>query len=441
LRSRTLLGLLLLVAAGACFAGIVIVRQGPPSGGDTAPLTAVTSALADGHLHAAAANDGLPNPPGYALLTAPAVAAFPTLVGAPAWCAQPGRVSGLRAQSQYAHDPTFGTDVSECGSPRRLANGDLAPSLPPWYRGQGLLGVLAWLVMAAGGLVLLRAGGAATPARMAALVALLAFLPAASSAIVQLFHPQDMVSLGLALLAMAQVLRRRFVVAGLLFGAAVLTKQYAVLLFLPALVVAPDARARVRLAGATFVVFVAGIAPFFLSAPRSTIENLSGFSAGGAVTGATVLSLAGWSTTVVSAVARDVPVLFATGVCLWAYTRRGTWLQRPAALLALGLACVGSRLVFESVIFPYYLLAASVVFFMLDLVAERSPHRSLAWCAGSAFFVAVHPGNQAVNAIGTLTFAVLAVAAGILEVIRLSSAGAEVEEPTVALAPGGLSHL
>jgi len=283
-----------------------------------------------------------------------------------------------------------------------------------------VLGVLSWLVLAVGGLVLLRAAGADTPARIAALLALLAFLPAATSAIVQLFHPQDMVSLGLALLALAQVLRRRWVVAGLLFGAAVVTKQYAVLFLLPALVVAPDARARAKVAVAALVLFVATLAPFFATAPRATLENLSGFSAGGAVSGATLLALAGWSTTVVSAIARDTPVLFGAGVCVWAYHRRGPWLRRPEGLLALGLACVGSRLVFESVIFPYYLLATSVVFFMLDLVAKRSPHRSLAWCAGAAFFVAVHPGNQAVNAIGTVCFAALAVAAGILEVLQLS---------------------
>jgi hypothetical protein len=113
-------------------------------------------------------------------------------------------------------------------------------------------------------------------------------------------------------------------------------------------------------------------------------------------------------------------VLFAGGICVWAYLRRGPWLRRPEALLALSLACVGSRLVFESVIFPYYLLATSVVFFVLDLVAKRSPHRSLAWCAGAAFFVAVHPGNQTVNAVGSLFFAVLAVAAGLVEALQLS---------------------
>ena len=81
-------------------------------------------------------------------------------------------------------------------------------------------------------------------------------------------------------------------------------------------------------------------------------------------------------------------------------------------VVALALVCAGSRLVFESVVFPYYLLAASVLIFVLDLVARRSPHRSLAWCAVAAFFVAFRPGNQAVDAVGTLLLAAAAVAAG-----------------------------
>src|ERR1700722_6123424 len=53
LRPR-LTGLALLVIAASCFAAIVIIRQGPPPGGDTVPLTTVTSDLASGHLQAAA---------------------------------------------------------------------------------------------------------------------------------------------------------------------------------------------------------------------------------------------------------------------------------------------------------------------------------------------------------------------------------------------------
>jgi hypothetical protein len=265
------------------------------------------------------------------------------------------------------------------------------------------------------------------------LLAFLAFLPAASSAIVQLFHPQDIVSLGLALGGMAAVIRRRFVLAGVLFGVALVTKQFAILLLLPALVVARDTPARVRLAATSAVVVVAAMLPFLIAAPASTLDNVSGFSAGGAVSGPTMLTLLGVTGHVASAVARDAPVVFALVLCAWAAARRGPWISRPETLIALGLACTGSRLVFESVVFPYYLLAPSVLYFLLDLVARRSPHLSLAWCAGAAFFVAVHPGTEAVNAVGTLLFAVLAVAAGLVEVIHLRDARTDEPTPSTVL--------
>ncbi len=165
-------------------------------------------------------------------------------------------------------------------------------------------------------------------------------------------------------------------------------------------------------------VFAAGIVPFLVSEPRATLENLSGFSAGGAAAGQTVLTLAGVTGTVASAVARDAPVLFAVVACLWVARRREGHPERPVGLVALALVCAGSRLVFESVVFPYYLLAASVLIFVLDLVARRSPHRSLAWCAAAAFFVAFRPGNHAVDAFGTLLLAAAAVAAGAWDLVH-----------------------
>ena len=107
--------------------------------------------------------------------------------------------------------------------------------------------------------------------------------------------------------------------------------------------------------------------------------------------------------------------------------------------MALGLACVGGRLVFESVVFPYYLLATSVLFFLLDLVARRTPHRSLAWSAAAAFFVAISPGNRAVDAMGTLILAVLAVAAGLTEVARLSGSHAAKAPPVEVTSDSGVS--
>ena len=419
---RRVICLLLLAAATACFVGIVTVRQGPPSGGDTVPLTSVTSELSTGQLGAAASDDSLPNPPGYALLTAPLVAAFRSLVGSPTWCTTPTRADALRLESAYRLDPTFATDVDECGSHARLADGAVGPPLPPWYRAQGVLGLFTWLVLAVAALALLRATGADTLGRQAGLLAFLAFLPAASSAIVQLYHPQDILSLGLAVGGLAQTLRRRWVLAGVLFGLAFITKQFAILVLLPALAAAPDLRARVRLVAPSVAVFGAAILPFMVTAPRATLDNLSGFSAGGAAAGSTVLTLLGVTGNVASAVARDAPVAFAAAASIWAAHRLGRWLGRPEALVALALACVGSRLVFESVIFPYYLLATSVFFFMLDLVARRSPYRSLAWSAGAAFFVALHPANDAVDAFVTLALAVVSVGAGFADSVRIQTA-------------------
>jgi hypothetical protein len=422
---HTALRWLLVVVAALAYVGIIVIRQGPPSGGDTVPLTAVTSSIATGHLTAAASNTSLPNPPGYALLISPLVAAFPSLVGASQWCTTATRASALHHESAFRLDPTFAADVDKCGVPDRRAGGTIGTPLLPWYHSQGVLGIAAWLVLVFGALALLGAGGFDTLGRRAGLLAFLAFLPSATSAIVQLYHPQDLVSLGLALAGLAQSLRRRWVLAGALLGAAVVTKQFAVLLLLPALAGAPGNRARLRLALPALVVFGAGLLPFLLADAHATLDNLSGFSAGGAVAGSTVLSLSGATGDVASAIARDAPVLFAAAACLWAVRRYGSLLARPDMLVALTLACVGSRLVFESAIFPYYLLAASIVFFLLDLVARRPPHISLTWCAAAAFFVAVRPANDAVAAFGTLALAAAAVAAGFLALARGARAAAD----------------
>ncbi len=413
--TRRLATVALLAAAACCYVGVVAVRHGPAGGRDTAPLTAVTTALADGDLRVAASIDALPNPPGYPLLAAPFVAAFRSAVGAPTWCTPTSRFGAAGPVRDRVVAKAEATGVAVCGVP--AATG--VPQLPPWWRSQGVLGVASWLVMALGALALLRAGGADSLARQAGLFAFLAFLPAAGGAIVQLYHPQDVVSLGLALAGLAQAVRGRWVWAGVLFGAAVLSKQFALLLLLPALVMAPGTRARLALGGTAAALCAVVLAPFALAAPRATWLNLSGFSGGGATEGQTVLSLAGVHGAAASAVARDAPVLFALAVCVWAARRHLLWHRFPSAVVALALVCTGSRLVFESVVFPYYLLSASVLVLLVDLVARRFPDRSLVWCAAAAFFVAVHPGNRFVAAFGTLLLAASVVALGFVELRRV----------------------
>ena len=140
MKGRTLLGLALLVGAAACDLGVIVVRQGPPPGGDTTPLTAVTSALGAGQLQAAASNDSLPNPPGYPLLASPLVAAFPSLFGSDAWCLTTGRATSLHRAPMYSDDPNFAADVNECGQRVHLLTGGTT-QLP---RGTGPKESSAW---------------------------------------------------------------------------------------------------------------------------------------------------------------------------------------------------------------------------------------------------------------------------------------------------------
>ena len=127
-----------------------------------------------------------------------------------------------------------------------------------WYRSQALLGHLG--VDGSGGRAAspccvrpVSATGFAPPLTVMAL----ALLPAASATLVQTFHPQDLVCVGLLCMAMGQALRRRWVLTGVLFAAALTCKQFAVLALIPVLAVAPSWRDRLRVLVPAGVVFAA----------------------------------------------------------------------------------------------------------------------------------------------------------------------------------------
>lgn len=402
-----------IVLAFGCFVGVVALRQGPPSSGDTLPLTAVTTDLAHGDLHSAASVNTLPDPPGYPLLAALFVASLGSVVGSPRWCTTEGRAAALTKTLPASERETLGNAIAECGFRVREPDGRTGAPLPPWYRSQGLLGVAAWLVLAAGSLSLLRASRLSSRLRETALLGFLIVLPAASSAIVQLYHPEDMACLGLSLGALSAALRSKWVLAGGLFGFALLTKQFAVLVMLPVLLcVVPRGRRMAGFLGGTVVCLVLGIAPFLLESPTATLENLSGIGHAGAVVGTTVVSLLGVRGTALSIIARGAPVALAAVVCIW-IRRVEPDLRDPARVVGLVLVCLSGRLVFESVVFPYYLLAASAVIFCSDLIAHHLPYRSLTWCAAAGLFEALSPPNRIVNGIGTFVLAIAAICVGV----------------------------
>jgi len=349
------------LAALGAFVGIVAVRGGP-SVGDAYGVTKPATALADGDLTAAANAAVLPQPPGYALLSAPFVVVFRPLIGADEWC--DGRVP-----------PVTRVFLPWC-APAQLATHH-------WYRSQAVLGILAWVVLALGCVRLLRAAGAGGGLAELLLVVVLAAVPAASDGIVETFHPQDLVCVGLAGAGLAEALRRRWVATGVLFGVAFLCKQFALLPLVAVLAAAPGWRQRARVLLPAAAVVGCGLLPFFVVDPGRTWNTLSAVNSGGVVklTTGTVVGMTGLSENAKLLIARDGPVVLALVMALWARWRARDDLLAPVPLIGLATACLAGRLVAEVWFASYYLLAVSAGLLVLDLAARRPPVWSFLWIA------------------------------------------------------------
>jgi hypothetical protein len=303
------------VAALGVFVGIVTVRGGP-SVGDAYAVTKPAAALADGNLSEAAQDSVLPQPPGYALLTAPFVLVFRPLIGSPTWC--DGRV------------PAATRMLLPFCAPDQLAT-------HRWYRSQGVLGILAWIVLALGCVWLLRVAGAGAGPAELILIVVLAGMPAASAGVVETFHPQDLVCVGLVCMGLGAALRRRWVATGLLFGMAFLCKQFALLPLLAVVVAVPGWRARLGVLVPVAAVVACGVIPFAVVDPSGTWNSLSAVNAGGVgmVTSGTVLGLTSLTESTKLLIARDGPVLLALAMALWARRRAGAGLLSAAPLIGL----------------------------------------------------------------------------------------------------------
>ena len=217
----------------------------------------------------------------------------------------------------------------------------------------------------------------------------LAAIPAASDGIVETFHPQDLASVGLASVALAAALRRRWVATGVLFGVAFLCKQFALLPLVAVLAAAPGWRERARVAVPALAVLACAVIPFAVADPTATWNTLSAVNPGGVVklTTGTVVGMTTLSESTKLVIARDGPVVLALAMALWARWRLRGRLLSPVPLIGLATACLAGRLVCEVWFASYYLLAASVGLLVLDLASRRLPVPSFLFIAGTGVLV------------------------------------------------------
>ena len=158
----------------------------------------------------------------------------------------------------------------------------------------------------------------------AVLVVALAVLPASSDAIAQTFHPQDLMSVGFTCAGLSQALRRRWVWVGVLFAAAFLCKQFALLPLFAVLAAAPGWRSRARTVIPLAGIVALGVVPFYLAAPVDTVRAMTAVYVEGVtlVKTPTVVGVLDINEKVKLEIARDAPLLAALGLVLWAWWRR-----------------------------------------------------------------------------------------------------------------------
>jgi hypothetical protein len=406
----------LVVHAGACaiFVIVIFVRGGPnPAETDAHAITFPTTAISHGDLGGAERQTLVPDPPGYPLLMSPLVLAFRPWIGSPRWCDDKPIPAILRAPGAAF----FRSILMPCATQHSTDHGK---PLPIWYRSQAVLALLGWIVLAVGAVMLLRSSGAGRGPAEAALLLALAVLPPASDAIAQTFHPQDLMSVGLACAGISQALRRRWVLVGALFGVAFLCKQFAILPLLAVLAAAPTWRARARAVLPAAAVVGAAVLPFYLAAPVDTVHALTAVYVAGVkyVRTPTVVGVLHIGEKLKLEIARDAPIVAAAALVVWARWRARRRLLAPAPLVGLALACLATRLVFEVGILNYYFLAVGVAFLLLDFVCRRPPVWSAAWIVATRYalpWIVTH-ASSGLTAAAYLVMALIPLAFGLAQI-------------------------
>ncbi len=235
-------------------------------------------------------------------------------------------------------------------------------------------GFVAWLVLAAGVVATLRAAHKGRNAREAAALMAIACSAPVFSCLEASFHPEDVMTMGMILLAVASLLRQRWWLVGVVMALAVITQLFALLALIPLAMALPRQR---RVIGAvSFATTLAAVVlPLaILTSGRVMHSVLFGTSkAGGRTRGAggTVLSSAGLHGVALFMMSRVVPLVAAALVTYLVTRNRGDAVRQPVIVVALVGTCLSFRLVFEVNAFGYYYMATVVALLVLDALRGR----------------------------------------------------------------------
>jgi hypothetical protein len=239
------------------------------------------------------------------------------------------------------------------------------------------IGYVGWLVLAAGFIAWLRVTGRGRCGWEVVGLFLLASLPPVTMCLAEYFHPQDMIAMGFVLVGLACVLRSKWAIAGIFFGLAVSSQQFAVLPFIALIAITPRIRLPRLIVAAIVTAAVIDIPLAFLSSGRAIVGILVGTGASSYYN--TVLALSHLHGSSLYAVARIAPIVLALALGWWANDRLGPKVLTPVPLIAIVATTLALRLVFEVNFWGYYMMAVAVSLAALDVARARLRIWFLAW--------------------------------------------------------------
>jgi hypothetical protein len=259
------------------------------------------------------------------------------------------------------------------------------------------LGYLSWLVLIAGTVSLLRAVGRGLCRWEPVTLIVLACLPIVWTPLLDDFHPQDFVAMGLVLGALACVRRDWWVLAGAGLGLAFTSQQFALLVVAPLIVLVPAHR-RLRFMGAAIAVTVVIIGPMIaVTAGRAFRSVLLGSGNTPSIGGTVLRELHPHGAPLV-VLSRILPILLAAVLAGWARQRLGEHSLDPVPLISLMATSFSLRLVFEQNLFGYYFMALAVSLVVLDVTRGQVRGTVVAWLALVTLVFNPVPYGTSVNA-------------------------------------------
>jgi hypothetical protein len=240
------------------------------------------------------------------------------------------------------------------------------------------LGYLSWFPLLAGVIAVLRASGRGRRGWEALGVLFVALVPIVWTPLLDEFHPQDLLAMGLVLGGIACALRRRWVWTGVLLGLAVATQQFALLVLVPLLVIAPS-RSRWRLSAAAAGAWLSVAVPFLLTNWKGAWDALL-FGTGNWTTyGGTVLWETGLRGDAMLFASRVLPIFVALSFAWWARYRLRDRIFEPVILLSVLTLTLSLRLVFEQGLFGYKFFALAVMLILLTVVRGQGFAKLIVW--------------------------------------------------------------